>query len=115
MTTDQIQFIREKCIEANPQIVERHDSCKAHGKRGGLFKCICQPRPIRLADVLVAIGNMMVIVDARGNFYKLEMKLSDKMPSFDEKAGTAKWNLLKDDLREQREETLEFIANLLKA
>lgn len=99
-----LQKIREKCIEANPEKVCPHSAtCK--GPRCSV---------IRLADVLLAIGNMLVVVDCWGNMYQLSMKLSDKLPKFDKKNPTARWNLRRDNLEDQSPETLEFISKVLE-
>lgn len=67
-------------------------------------------RPITLADVLRAIGNMLIIVDSEGNFYKMQMKLSDKLPKLGSHLGT--WDLTKD-LDGQSEDTIEFLLEII--
>lgn len=70
-------------------------------------------RPIRLADVLLAVGEaareVSYFVDSDGNFHewfapkgRLDLRT------------IAHWNLREDDLSKQSEETIEFLASLLK-
>lgn len=90
-TKDQLEFIRQKCIEANPALKERSDHCYR----------------IRLADVLLAI----VKAEAK--------KLGDKysgIPICEKQFALVirRWNLRKDSLSDQSLETSEFIYELLK-
>ncbi len=68
-------------------------------------------RPIRLADVLVAI-------DKKGTDANLWVNVSGGFAwtsiGTDCREFETTWNLLSDDLRDQSPETLEFISNLLK-
>lgn len=103
---EQIQKIREKCIEANPEI---KDCCKKHEKKiDGCFSCGMSFRPIRLADILLATGdrNGQMRVDSSGWFEVLD-KVSGNFLRL------AKWNLAQDDLTLQSLPTREFIYNLL--
>lgn len=119
-TKTDIEIIKKACVEANPEI---GGTCSTCGKQNpfasepcdppDLPHCSVKPRPIHLADVLLAIGNLLVIVDCGGNFYRMSMKLSDKLPKLDPKNGTAKWNLRKT-LEDQDPATITFIASLLK-
>lgn len=68
--------------------------------------------PLGLSDVLRAIGSMLIVVDACGNFYRLKMSLADMLPSFDKKAGTVRWDLALD-YDNQTQEVKDFIATLL--
>lgn len=101
-----IDLIRQKCVEANPEIEiwEEGDN-------------VPDVRPIRLADVLLAIGKIdrlnvdvpqVVFVSARGYFSMLTVQ-----HTIDVNYGK-QWNLQKDSLEEQDEETLAFLADLLK-
>jgi hypothetical protein len=127
---DQINFIREKCIEANRDIVELKVGCEVD--RGADIEKIKEyvvgyfgttialvrdhkalgtflpfevskdlasswtilGRPIRLADVLLAFCEI------------------DKESDYIEIVRT--WNLRADDLREQSEEKIKFLYNLLQ-
>jgi len=68
-------------------------------------------RPIRLADVLLAIGTNKVGCDGEGNFSRVRSyeeaskRLSPKL--------VCKWNLRDDNLNNQSEETITFIHNLI--
>lgn len=108
MTHEQkIQFIQERCIKANP---EKGWWSAAEGLREYEF---------RLADVLLAIKEKQgtsstFFVNPYGLFYSFE--------GTDFKSGSTAtvkylhlgWNLLKDDLSQQSEETVSFIYELLK-
>lgn len=83
----QLELIRQKCIEANPE--------------RDWFTPI--PQPIRLADVLLAIPKYLAIGNT-GQF----MDASDVLP--DE---PIYWNLRKDNLTEQGDECITFLAELL--
>lgn len=74
-------------------------------------------RPIRLADVLLAIHaqtadrkvtGFWTVVGENGEFAKLMLHEGEL-----ENCNIA-WNLLKDDLRQQSEETVDFLYDLLK-
>lgn len=123
---DKLKHIREKCIEANPEIKKRryktqelllymfeqleHDigvsipSVEDHQKQAKEYAI----HPIRLADVLLAIGD---ILDETQTYKE---KMGDYfVVGHDEKDEQLKWNLKDDNLDNQSPETLEFIANLL--
>jgi len=93
-----LEQIIKKCIEANPEIVE----IRAVTKHGIKYPEV--QREIRLADVLLALGdiNRPLTVNVLG--YMLEYK--------NEK--DAQWNLKDDNLEHQSGETIKFIHNLLK-
>ncbi len=140
-----IEQIRKKCIEANPEIVELKFGCEVEGgfiyswTNGVLVWLISQlgkgtqmqipkedfvkykiiGRPIRIADVLLAIQenvehyneDIIVLVDGFIGF----------RPSEDRKYHDAilkgnsgcNWNLKDDNLDNQSKETINFIHNLL--
>lgn len=133
---DKIEAIRQACIKANPQIVELKFGCDFEWKgQGGdkgkflgttregrfilffskqseshdeeLFKKHCEiiGRPIRLADVLY-VNRSKKFPGAANNMTLLERPIATDI--------VANWNLLKDDLTLQSEETIDFIHNLLK-
>jgi hypothetical protein len=136
MTRDeQLAFIRQKCLEANPEIVELKFGCQLLDKRSGDDKWLYLHRamggsmvvehkitgighgkdyefdvigrPIRLADMLLAIGNPFVEVHANGGIVTQTNWPGHKLQQ-------AVWNLRKDDLTEQSDECIEFLADLLK-
>lgn len=106
-----LDLIRQKCIEANPESFEcsMGTECLHH---------VCKKsRPIRLADCLLAIGKIdrlnvdvpqVVFVSARGYFSMLT-----EQHTIDVNYGK-QWNLKLDDLTKQSEETITFLADLLK-
>ena len=144
----QLELIRQKCIEANPEIVELKFGCEVilkqsifgrqkgvHGFVGatpdGIFivfpgdghQIYCEEenayevigRPIRLADVLLAIfegkvyekiNEVPLILDS-GLFGTSTVGHAIKTSGYS-------WNLRKDDLNEQSEETINFLAKLLQ-
>src|SRR2546426_810952 len=89
---EKIAAIRQKCIEANPD-----------------REWVVQT--IRLADVLLAIeksdNDQVTFVDAAGFFYADYLQGNGIEPQ------DVCWNLPKDDLNEQSEECLDFLAELL--
>jgi hypothetical protein len=102
-----IEQIREKCVAVNPEIVERNGLpetwCRNHGgaMRNHSEPCTCIGL-IRLADVLLAL---------KGPQDKW-IKNSDKFRSHGWDVVRA-WDLTKDDLTQQSEETVEFIAGIM--
>lgn len=136
-----IETIRQACIKANPEIVELKFGCEVEtlnwgkvtitqngddyveyilpdGTRGDedtqiYFEKEIQNilgRPIRLADVLLAmegkISNDSLSLHSGG--YR------DFLWYQDEKIQINFWNLLKDSLSDQSEETINFLYQLLK-
>jgi hypothetical protein len=119
MTREQnIALIREKCIGANPETASRNLSAEtvdAHIS-GGICSVEKESRVIRLADVLLAMDDN---ADIAGD-YSVEtdgtlMKRHPPKGMTDEYWGYTKfrWNLRKDDLTEQSDECLSFLAQLL--
>lgn len=137
-----IKEIREKCIQANPEIVELKFGCEIYRKGAtkreffsGSFNNLMSivridemgawlpfelpyppesqefeviGRPIRLADVLLAIdeNKIYLLIDSDGSFHmhdkNMELEYQD-----------CRWNNSKDDLILQSPETLDFIHSLL--
>jgi hypothetical protein len=98
---EQINLIRAKCIEANPERWNDFENLKRDDDK------------IRLADVLLATekkapakhvpeGNGLII-------------FSDGSMSWNGKPSSVVWYLRNDDLTEQSDECIEFISSLLKA
>lgn len=127
---EHIQAIRAACIKANPEIVELKFGCeielydvkqkvisyKRNNWRLTTDKSDCKMdaselkekvtilgRPIRLADVLLAIPRSI----------RERMEINHSAFGIYSQ-GHEFWNLLKDDLSLQTPETLSFIADLLK-
>lgn len=124
----QLELIRQKCIEVNPEILKLTFGCQIK-ERGSIYidKYIdtgadketgqdiyhtwyypdghfaeweVVGRPIRLADVLLA-HQAIKYETAMTKYYQIASVVE-------------KWNLHKDDLTEQSDECVKFIADLLK-
>lgn len=143
MTKDQkIKEIREACIRANPEIVELKFGCKVEfdksyceytcvgkdedyytywkdkgdderhnftvSERDGWKPIEIIGRDIRLADVLYVIKQNIHEKESRHQLAKVSM--SDQVNRL---LYTNRWNLLKDNLEDQSEDTISFIHNLL--
>lgn len=113
------QKIREACIKANPVDLGKNSTCSGCKER----YCICNnrtfnpekglsnPRVIRLADVLLATQgkrNGIIGVDKNGYFIDCDNDMNNV------KIYGERWNLKENNLENQSEETINFIAELLK-
>lgn len=128
MTT--LEKIRSKCIEVNPQIGRekwRCLTCNAQTFFGeeNLHNIDCgnpKPsreifagRPIRLADVLLAMGGELsdkgVLVNTGGDmcFMGIENGFGVRNTNYP----IVKWNLRKDSLEDQSPEVITFISSIL--
>ena len=67
-------------------------------------------RPIRLADVLLAISKTLKFASSEG----CKIQLGVATLHFIDKTNLVKWDFKNDSLIEQPEETIDFIYNLLK-
>lgn len=65
---------------------------------------------IELQHILRAIGNMMIIMDCFGNVYRMEMKLSDKLPKLGEHLGTYDLTI---PLDQQIPEVIDFLHSII--
>lgn len=109
----QIDFIRQKCIEANPAKTWRDTgNCQRHWADDFDVPCTCTnvEYPVRLADVLLTIRV--------GKSYSPD-ELADLVGLRADEGGgmdlrNSLWKFRFDDLREQSEETINFIYNLLQ-
>lgn len=100
-----LEIIRAACIKANPKIiVNQHAQLIGWDHKVTYFE---EKRPIRLADVLLAIGGES---DTEQSQWRYLGNLS-KVCGF---GWNVAWNLRNDDLSQQSPETLRFLANLLK-
>jgi hypothetical protein len=87
---EKLGYIRQKCIEANPEIIKRqyvHDYGNVP--------------PVRLADVLLAIKHLY----SRKDHFSTSGHVNQVV---------WRWEWWKDDLTEQSEETTDFIYDLLQ-
>jgi len=107
-----IDKLREIIVEANPKIRTYENRCMTCGY--GFEYCKCKPkriewyidREIRLADVLLAIGNKSVGVDATGEI--VIVKRYD-----DRRELVTTWNFADNNLDNQSDECKEFLIKLL--
>lgn len=96
-----LEIVRAACIQANPEIVELMDFRKGGKQYPGL------ERELRLADVLVAMPNCYFEKSSRvhgGGLLRLLIK----------DGGFLEWNLRADNLEEQSDERVAFLAGLLR-
>jgi hypothetical protein len=96
---EKLNLIRETCIAAIPSRYEM-DGCSC-GREW--------PRPLRLADVLLAIGKEYVDLGVN-----CEGQWENAMGVGITGADNAAWNLRADDLEKQSEETIRLLHELLK-
>ena len=114
MTREQnIELIRSKCIESSPAIANEQIMYRIKRVDTESFSS-WEERPIRLADVLLAIDNNSTFPDGFPQYAVATDgfigKLVD-MKSLPPKG--AWWKLKKDDLTEQSDECLEFLTSLI--
>lgn len=135
----QIEFIRQKCIEANPSIKDLVFGCRIYfpafpnvwhkvlGASGGSihyfaydkYDSHCNEsqveiigRPIRLADVLLAYKKYR---EGFAEPASLSINLwNEEIRNKAVLASVRNWDLKNDDLTLQSEETVKFIWELLK-
>ena len=86
-------IVREACIKANPDIEVGEEIAEENGMM----------RPIRLADVLLAIREKMPLGNIPMGHGTSVLNLMMQH-----------WNLRTDDLSQQSPETLKFLADLLR-
>jgi hypothetical protein len=112
---EQLDRIRAACIDANPEIAKREELYHPQGM--GASKPISIFGTIRLGDLLLVIGNSKkrhsVTIDAQRD--NLVFFWATKDPDNPDRATLlrSQWNLRKDDLTEQSDECVAFLANLL--
>jgi hypothetical protein len=130
--TDNIAAIRAACIKANPEIEGKSGHCicghefwchaqhnvskkEFENRKSDLYKpdcthCVCTNyhqligRPIRLADVLLAIGDIPHTHFLKDDTYGIHGDAAKIVLD---------WRLRTDDLEQQSDTTLSFIASLL--
>lgn len=110
-----VETVRGKCIVANPEIKYVICNCgeKVATEESGYHHCGAflggrerHEREIRLADVLLAMKEY-VLMDNFGDIYRT------KNGEIDHDHSSARWDLKKDDLSLQSEETVRFLGELL--
>lgn len=119
---EQLDLIRQKCIEINPSILCvdcEGVGYQVEGDHNGepvQVQCPCHERPIRLADILLAIESSFlaasknveeVVIAETGSFgvVRNETQQVAWHPIY--------WKLRKDNLTEQSDECIKFLAELL--
>jgi hypothetical protein len=115
-TRDQhLQTIREACIKVSPNGQWKEVGSITNDADGNLVVNL-QDRRIRLADVLLAIWQVNpanrtnVVVESAGTFVITSWHGVESSRSLG-----PEWNLPKDDLTQQSDECLAFLADLLTA
>lgn len=107
--TNKLEAIQRACIAANPEIVieeREHYS----GEQEPAIEAVI--RTIRLADILLAIGEKIglggdvIAVDSDGTFHQ-----ENDVGDFSCK--NVNWNLRQDDLTKQSPECIDFLSELL--
>lgn len=108
MREKHLEVIRAACIKANPEIEKRERVLAEFG--AGYF------HPIRLADVLLAIGGEKgqtkgLVVNTLGQMTVMELIEGGlavrSLPDI-----IVEWNLRRDDLTQQSDECVAFVASL---
>lgn len=106
-------IVREACIKANPEIIiNKNAQLIGFDHKVTYFE---QSRPIRLADVLLAIlngSNAITPIELNGDKTVTLYADNPEIVGEDENHW-CDWNLLKDDLSQQSEATMVFLAGLL--
>jgi len=149
MTPTQAEaLIRERCIEANPSILDLTFGCevevadcpdgccgetkftvdsnfvydqnnemmydKSWSKTNGFYVIKILGRPIRLSDILLAIGYADQNEGTKDNAIKQLVFGGSYYENREDLRREPTWNLTQDDLHLQSDSTKIFIANLLK-
>lgn len=116
--TEQLELIHQKCIATNPEIGT--ENCLCCGKKECDYSTTgCswyRGRPIRLADILLAIAHCeknwneenwgLIAAEIYENHAEAEFESNEH--------GHAFWKLRADDLIQQSDECITFLADLLK-
>ena len=115
---DKIKKIRDACIAANPEIIE----LDPHPDALGGFDPSWEPRPIRLADVLLAVRQWDL--DKEKEFkekykghppvkYSKYYQFMQSITAHGMDGEEFFWNLKDDNLENQSEECVDLIHGLL--
>lgn len=113
MREENIKKIRAACIKANPEILGRRPEIKVQPNRDELYTSAPFGHRIGIADIFLAVHRTKV-----GNGWEPIGNWPGDLVgyTFDYQGGVICepiWNLRKDNLEEQSDETLSFIATLL--
>jgi len=103
---EKLAAIKTVCIKANPEIVFQHSPKCCCGCKG---KDTSYRRPIRLADVLLALQGKCrngLVIDDAGHFLK-DVPYDGYSPT-----GFC-WNLRADSLDAQNDDSINFLHSLL--
>lgn len=104
---ENIEIIRKACVAANPQ-VGNYDVCPCGMSDCQNFRDGRIDAPIRLADVLLAVPHLKP-KDHRN----IVRGQAESVGNVGFMTVICEWNLRKDDLTEQSDECLTFLADLL--
>ncbi len=125
---NKIKFIREKCIEANPEIVELKFGCEVKIIRSGVRAILISPSEIDLVawNLFVPSNPFVDYIENEATFKIIgrPIRLADVLLaySFRERFNATtwgslagKWSLIGNNLNNQSKETIDFIYDILKA
>ena len=131
-----IQFIRERCIEANPSIKKLEFGCEVEWKGAGASKGIfikdkrddsksylfygsdrvetfdkeqCKEH-VSIIGRPIRLADMLLAFKSENILAQVDTKGQINFQPF---KGDTSWNLLKDNLQDQSPETIDFIYSLL--
>lgn len=107
-----IDFIREACIKANPELLDRKIWGTHEENESDVW---VEDNTIRLADVLLAMRetDQSWYVRCDGVFFKWEKFTEGGGGHHGVESTYIEWNLRTDDILKQPPETLKFLASLL--
>ncbi|MDR6305920.1 hypothetical protein GGQ85_003646 [Nitrobacter vulgaris] len=110
---EQIDLIRAACIEANPSDATLRDQTSWQGLQTKRE----HGRPVRLADVLLAMeagstygDSLNLNFDGSMEYCRVNLPAG---PEPEQEIFKGSWNLRKDDLSEQSDECVAYLAQLL--
>lgn len=137
---EKIEVIRAVCVEVNPEILEIKFGCRLQDSKGEISTVLNAlsdstliiesdgfvwrnrrsdlgkviGRPIRLADIMQLFNKRIrnMFWDESGCFVSVKRK-EFKYDYIIKDHKNIRWNLTKDDLTEQDQETIEFIYSLM--
>jgi hypothetical protein len=98
-----IEAIRQKCYDANPELMERRDVI-GNDRLGYSVSKYIKRYPIRLADVLLAIHKKAKIEEKGFVESLFSVEIDDLV--------NIHWNLRQDDLTQQSDECIDFLFKL---
>lgn len=129
-----IDIIKKACIQANPSIMELGFGCRFFFKGNNNNECIAlSSKEWKRLTFIISLPHLEPKIDSLNRKELIEnneleilgrpIRLADVLLAYSKKEGwpvlelaqiASMWSLTKDSLQEQSEETLSFLANLLK-